>query len=206
MQLDLIASVNAARQAAGFLTVEETVALGEGGNQILDPFSVLISERVKLGSGNTLYPGCTIKAADNAEIVIGDNNLLHSGTLIEASAGPIVIGTGNQFGEGGFTAKTNQPGSSILIGNKGRYLNNPSVFGKTELQDGSQILGNISVISCTLCAGGSHADPDPDLRAGLLKGAGMAKGLTVAAGYVIQGQGAFGQDQAVRQSVFHPKK
>ncbi|QDG77305.1 AraC family transcriptional regulator [Labrenzia sp. PHM005] len=204
MNLDLIGSINAARQAAGFLSLEETVALGERGNRILDPFSILISNGVHLGEGNTIYPGCTLRAEGEAEIVIGNGNLFHSGTLIEASAGPVRIGNCNQFGEGGFTAKTNQPGSSIKIDNKGRFLNNPSVFGKTELQDGSQILGNISVISCVLGAGSSFEDPDPDLRAGLLKGSGIAKNLSVPAGHVIQGQGTFEQDQMVLQSTFHP--
>ncbi len=206
MNLELVGSINKARKAAGFLTVEETVAFCQDGNQILDPFSVLIPAGVKLGTGNTIYPGCTLRATGEAEMVIGDGNLFHSGTLIEASVGPIDIGNDNQFGEGGFTAKTNQPGSRIQIGNKGRYLNNPSVFGSSELQDGSQILGNISVISCILCAGGSFEEQDPDLRGGLLKGFGVAKGLTVPKGSVIPGQGRFDQEQVVLQTTFHPKK
>ena len=83
---------------------------------------------------------------------------------------PLKLGNKNQFGEGGFTAKTNQPGSRVVIGNNGRYLNNSAVFGKTELQSGSQILGNITLISCKLSEGGSYQEPDPNLRAGLLKG------------------------------------
>jgi hypothetical protein len=203
MRADIIGPIDSVRRAAGYLTFDETIALGRDGNRILDPFSILISKGVCLGAGNTLYPGCTIRAVGSAEVTIGGGNLFHSGTFIEASEGPVEIGSSNQFGEGGFTAKANQPVSTIVIGNNGRYLNNPSVFGTSELQDGSQILGNITVISCNLCAGGSYLEPDPDKRAGLLKGFGMAKGLKVLRGQVIQGEGIFDQSLSVAQSMFH---
>lgn len=203
MKLELLDQINCARRAAGFLSVEEILSLSDSGNQILDPFSVLISKRVTFGEGNRIYPGVTIQAAGDAEVHIGNGNHFQAGTLLEASCGDIVIGNDNQFGEGGFTAKANQPGARISIGNNGRYVNNPSVFGLTELQDGSQILGNITVVSCILCAGGSHEEPEPDRRAGLLKGYGVAKGLKVSVGQVIWGEGTFDQKHAVPQSTFH---
>ena len=71
MKRDLVESINAARRAAGFLTLEEMLALSENNNNFLDPFSILISKGVRLGHGNTFYPGCTIKAEKSAEITIG---------------------------------------------------------------------------------------------------------------------------------------
>ncbi|MEP2757783.1 MAG: AraC family transcriptional regulator [Hyphomicrobiales bacterium] len=204
MTPELVTTIDAARQSAGFLTISETLELASNGNKILDPFSVLISEGVKLGTGNTLYPGVTILARKNAKIIIGDSNLFQSSTLIEAVDGDIVVGNKNQFGEGGFTAKTNQPGSRITVGNCGRYMNNPAIYGTTELQDGTQILGSITAISCTLSGGSPYQEPIPDLRAGLLKGFGVAKNITVCQGQVICGQGSFHEEQALPQSAYHP--
>lgn len=61
------------------------------------------------------------------------------------------------------------------------------------------------VESCTLGAGGSHAEPDPDRRAGVLKGAGPARHLTVPQGQVIAAWGPFQQEAMLKQSFFHPK-
>ena len=97
------------------------------------------------------------------------------------------------------------PFSTIRIGSHGRYLNNPALFGRCVLGDGSQILGNITVDSCTLADGGSFREDDPDLRAGLLKGSGVARNLTVARGMVIAGNGTFSADDLLPQRHFHPK-
>jgi len=201
-----IEPINKARIAAGFLTVEETLALMDNGNLIPDPFSTLVSRGVLLGENNLIYPGVTLQASGEGKVVIGNGNVFHSGTMIDASHGRIEIGSDNQFGEGGFTAKANQPGADIHIGSVCRFLNNPSVFGKTRLEDGSQLLGNITVVSCLLKAGGSHRTPDPELRAGLLKGFGTAQNLTVNQGHVIAGNGSFSQENSVPQSTYHPKR
>lgn len=198
--------INKARLAAGFLTVVETMALMDNGNLLLDPFSILISKGVRLGADNVLYPGVTVKASGEARIMIENGNTFHAGTLIAASHGQVAIGSRNQFGEGGFTANANQPGADIHIGNDCRFLNNPSVFGRSRLEDGCQILGNITVVSCTLKAGGSHTEPDPAVRAGLLKGFGTARDLTVEQGHVIDGSGSFSQEMSVSQTTFHPKQ
>lgn len=199
-----IAKTDASRKALGFLTLRETLELGEA-NHILDPFSTLISRGVAMGRGNILYPGVILKASAGSRIVIGDANILYSGTLLEAAGGDVTVGSGNQFGEGGFTAKANRPGASILVGNHGRYLNNPSVFGRTVLGDGSQILGNIAVDSCNLGAGCPFSEPDPDRRGGVLKGTGTARGLHVPAGQAIAGSGAFDEADMLPQSRFHPE-
>ncbi|MCY1707769.1 AraC family transcriptional regulator [Pannonibacter sp. SL95] len=158
-----------------------------------------------IGTGNIIFPCVSLFCGDQGELSIGDNNTFFSNSLIEAVSGPIVIGSINQFGEGGFSAKTNRPGASIVVGDNGRYLNGAAVFGETILGTGSQILGAITVDSCHLEAGQSYKDADPDLRAGLLKGSGVARDLTVAAGQVILGNGSFSLNDIKPQAFFHPK-
>ncbi|WP_269581253.1 AraC family transcriptional regulator [Roseibium sp. Sym1] len=200
----LLQKIDAARLACGFLTVEAMMEVLDG-NHVLDPFSTLVSAGVAFGKGNILYPGVTLKTSGSANLTFADNNTLHAGCLFEASLGDILVGSGNCFGEGGFTAKANRAGARIRIGNSGRYLNNPGVFGETTLGDGCQLLGGITVDSCTLEGGGSYEEPDPDLRGGLLKGRGLARNLTVPKGKVIAGEGGFVQADLLPQSHFHPK-
>ena len=119
------------RRDGGFLTIEDTINLIESGNQIFDPFSTLIAPNVQIGTGNVFSPGTILRTADGNTISVGDRNTFHSGCLLEATYGDIWIGDDNQFGDGGFTAKANRPNASIRIGNGGRYLNNPAVFGET---------------------------------------------------------------------------
>lgn len=200
----LFEKIDTARVACGFLTVEAMMELLDG-NHVLDPFSTLVSPGVVLGKGNIVYPGVTLKVSGSATLTFTDNNTLHAGCLFEASHGDILVGSGNCFGEGGFTAKANREGAGIRIGDRGRYLSNPTVFGETTLGDGCQLLGSITVDSCTLEGGGSYEEPDPDLRGGLLKGRGLARCLTVPRGKVIAGEGAFRQEDLLPQSHFHPK-
>lgn len=200
----LLEKIDSARVACGYLTVEAMMETLEG-NHVLDPFSTLVTAGVQLGKGNILYPGVTLKASGSSRLVMADCNILHAGCLFEASQGDIIVGSGNCFGEGGFIAKANRQGARIEIGDVGRYQNNPSVFGETTLGDGCQLLGSILVDSCVLEGGGSHDEPDPDLRGGLLKGSGPARNLTIPKGKVIAGQGGFLQADLLPQSHFHPK-
>lgn len=196
--------VDDVRRAMGFLSLEETMDLGSR-NRVLDPFSVLISAGIQVGEGNIFYPGVTLQADGAAEMRIGDENIFHSGTLFLATRGHITVGSHNQFGDGGFTAKSNRPGAFIEIGDRGRYSNNPTLLGQTRLGDGAQVLGTILVESCILQCGGSFEEPDPDLRAAVLKGWGVARNLKVARGYVINGAGPFDEALPLPQSHFHPK-
>ncbi|MCJ9751405.1 AraC family transcriptional regulator [Neorhizobium sp. BETTINA12A] len=193
------------RRENGFLTIGEIGGLVSKANIVFDPFSVLISRYVEIGTGNTFYPCVTILCAQDADLAIADGNTFHSNSLFEATAGKIVIGSSNQFGEGGFTAKANREGALISFGDNGRYINGCSVFGHSSLGSGSQIIGAIAVDSCSLEAGASYRDPEPDRRAALLKGFGPAKGLTVPVGAVINGKGSFLPEAIERQSNYHPK-
>lgn len=204
MMVDL-SSLDELRKENGLLTVKEVIGLNEGGNVIYDPFSTLISIRAKIGAGNTIYPCVSLLCASEAELQIGDNNQFYGGTIIEAIVGSIVIGSRNIFGEGGFSAKTNAQGANISIEDGGRYKSGAAIYGKSRLGSGSQVLGPISVDSCILDGGASFQESDALLRAGLLKGHGSAKGLTVPKGFVIQGAGSFDERDMKPQSYFHPK-
>lgn len=170
------------RTDKNFLTTVELIeTIGER-NRILDD-SVLIGKNVIVGVKNTFYPG----------------------TYILSSAGEIMIGDYNEFGPAGVTVKSNIPNAAISIGGHGRYCDGVSIMGKTALGTGSQILGNITVQSCTLAGGGTFQEPDPDKRAAVLKGFGLARNLALEAGQVINGMGNFADSPIEQQSVYHPK-
>ncbi|MEN3929968.1 AraC family transcriptional regulator [Microvirga sp. W0021] len=193
------------RRQNGLMMISEIEELVARGNIIFDPFSVLISSSVEIGSGNTIFPCVSLICRNDGILTIGDDNTFFSNTQIEALTGPIQIGSHNLIGEGGFTAKTNRPDAEILIGDYGRYQNGVSVFGNTILGSGSQLLGALTADSCRLESGQSFREPDPDLRAGLLKGHGIARGLSVPVGHVIVGDGRFSSDNLELQTVYHPK-
>ncbi len=199
------APLDAVRATQGLLSIAEVMALMDRGNIVYDPFSILISRACVIGSGNTLFPCVSLLCGTEATLTIGDGNVLHTNTLFAADTGRICVGSHNRFGEGGFTARANRPDAKIDIGDQGRYLSGASVFGRSTLGSGSQILGPIMVDDCTLEAGGSYTEADPDRRAGLFKGAGVARGLTVPLGHVIAGSGTFDKNNLKLQSFFHPK-
>jgi hypothetical protein len=202
----VIAKIDETRRAQGFLGIEAVLALAERGNVILDPFSTLIAKNARIGSNNIFYPGVTIHCSASGKLVVGDNNTFYAGTWLAADAGTLTIGNGNLLGEGGgFTAKADRAGVRITIGDHGRYQGGASVFGETTLGSGSQLLGMITVDSCHLAAGGSFRDPDPDARAALLKGQGVARKLRLEVGQVISTRDDFTMDDVKPQSFFHPK-
>ncbi|WP_282093644.1 hypothetical protein [Epibacterium ulvae] len=203
MDYDLTA-FDALRSARGMMTIREIVNLVDQGNIIFDPFSVLISSDVRIGTGNIIHSCVSLLTSSEGEMSIGDGNTFHPNCSFLAEGAVIKIGCRNQFGEGGFIAKANRKGTHIEISNDGRYLGGASVFGNTKLGDGCQLLGSMNVYNCVLEGGDSWRDGDPDQRGALLKGTGAARGLTLARGQVIAGQGAFNMDDVKSQSFFHP--
>lgn len=175
-------------------------------NSILDPYSVLIGSSVKVGEGNVFYPNVIIECIDGGKVDIGNDNVFYPGTYILGSAGNLTIGSSNEFGTGGCTIRANMPDADIRIGDNGRYCGGADIMGKTMLGDGSQVLGNITVQSCSLSKGGTFNEADPDKRASVLKGYGLARGITLTAGQVINGAGNFAEAKVERQSTYHPKK
>lgn len=200
----LLELIDQQRAQGGFRSLAELIELCRAGNQILDPFSILISRGVTVGTGNRFYPNVVIETAGDGQISLGDRNVLYPGTLMRAGAGAILIGSGNTFGEGGVSLRTDSPTDRLVIADEGRYLHGAQIAGPNQLGAGSQVLGPIIVQGCELGGGGGHLQPDPDLRGGVLKGAGLARGLAVGQGEVINGRTTFTAAMLERQRTYHP--
>ncbi|MDB5181394.1 MAG: hypothetical protein JWP13_157 [Candidatus Saccharibacteria bacterium] len=196
---------NDARNQKEFLdtaTLEASIGVN---NSVLDAHSVLISKRVVIGKGNVFYPNVVIECIGEGSLDIGDGNTFYPGTFILCSNGTITIGNDNEFGTGGCTIKANMDAAEIHIGSGGRYSDGVSVMGKTLLDNGSQVLGAITVQSCSLEGGGNYTEPDPDKRAAVLKGSGLARGITLQQGQVINHIGNFSHASVEWQRAYHPK-
>lgn len=172
-------------------------------NSILAPFATLISRGVVIGKNNTIYPNVVIERADDGRIEIGDNNTIFPGAHILSSAGVVKIGHNNELGPAGITIQAKAEESLISIGDNGRYNGNPSIMGKAALGSGSQILGNIVVQNCQLTGGGGFNEPDPDKRAAVLKGFGLARNLILETGQVVNGAGDFSNVPVQWQREYH---
>ncbi len=188
----------------GFYTTAELIENIGQQNTILDEHSVLISKKIIVGHNNLFYPGVIIEQQNEGALRIGDDNIFYPGTYICGSYGIITINNKNEFGPAGVTVRANMPGARIEIGNEGRYCDGASIMGETTLGSGSQILGNITVQSCELAGGGSSKEPNPDKRAAVLKGYGLARGIRLTAGQVINGNGNFANMPIEEQRAYHP--
>ncbi|HZH52317.1 MAG TPA: hypothetical protein VEZ16_10610 [Microvirga sp.] len=198
-------STDAVRRSMGFLTVDETWRLAALDVLIPDPGSVLVSPGVELGNGVTLWPGTILQASNGGRIAVGGGTNLFPGTRLVAVGGRIVIGAQAEIGEeGGFTIKVDA-GFAVEVGDGARLLGGGSLTGPSRIGRGAQILGPIRCQTCTLGDGGTHRDPEPDERGGVLKGSGVARGIDVPKGHVIQAFGLFSEGVIRRQSYFHPK-
>lgn len=94
---------------------------------------------------------------------------------------------------------------NIKIGDSGRYCDGANIIGETVLGNGSQILGSITVQNCTLADGGTFQETDPDKRAAVLKGFGLARNISLRVGEVVNGLGDFSKAPVERQSFYHSK-
>ncbi|HEY7175287.1 MAG TPA: hypothetical protein VH442_10245 [Micromonosporaceae bacterium] len=200
---------DATRRRRALLTTAE---VGRIDGDVLDPSSLILSARVRLGTGNVFYPSVVIECDDASECVIGDGNVFWPGTVILAqSGGAIQIADANEFGPGGAAVKANAPGkanaagNTIRIGSRCRPTNGAEILGQSDLGDGSQVLGAISALSVRLGAGADHTHAEPDERGAVLKGAGTARELVLRRGDVVNGVGDFGMAPVERQSHYHPR-
>jgi carbonic anhydrase/acetyltransferase-like protein (isoleucine patch superfamily) len=191
------------RTARGLRTVSELLELAESGTIILDPYSVLVGTRVRLGEGNVLYPGVVIECDPESSCELGSGNTLLPGTFIAASAGgSIVIGDNNRIGEGG--ARIMAAAARVTVGDRTRISSSPVIVAPAELGRGSQVLGQITAQQVQLAGGADWSHPDPDHRGAVLKGSGKARGLTIAVGEVVNGSGDFALAPIERQRTYHP--
>jgi carbonic anhydrase/acetyltransferase-like protein (isoleucine patch superfamily) len=203
---DIPTAIDTARRKLGFLTLNQTSALATRGIVIPDPGSVLISPDVILGSDVVIWPNVTLQCLRGGTIEIGERAILHSGVRIAADAGRIEIATDVEIGdEGGFTIQTGTELDHIRIGAGARLFGGGSLSLSNEIGKGAQILGPIRAQNCQLGDGETHRHPEPDERGGVLKGAGVARDITVPKGHVIQAFGLFADAPMRTQSFFHPK-
>lgn len=206
-QPEFIKSIDVQRRQSGFKTIAETLDLAKTGNTILDPFSVLIGSTVELESGNVFYPNVIVSADTESRISIGADNVFYPNTMFVAEAGGVIeVGAANQFGDGGCSVKANVADAHIQIGDNGRYMSGAVIIGQTVLGSGSQILGAITAQNVTLQGGADYTHHDVDARAGLLKGSGLARNLTVPQGHVVNGTGNFADAPIEQQRAYHPKQ
>jgi carbonic anhydrase/acetyltransferase-like protein (isoleucine patch superfamily) len=197
--------MNDARKRLGFLSQDGITPLVQEGVIVPDPSSVLVSDGVRIEADVILWPNVTLQASAGGSIAIGRGTNLFPGTRIVASGGSVTIGAGTEIGEeGGFTLKAGA-GESIEIGDEARLLGGGSLTLSNRIGRGAQILGPIRCQNCTLGDGGTYRDPEPDERGGVLKGTGVARGIEVPQGHVIQAFGLFAEAVMRRQSYFHPK-
>lgn len=204
MEDDIYGKLNQIRIKNGFLTIEETFELSENGNTVFDPFSVLISKNVLIGTGNIFYPSVVFSCAAGKSLSIGSGNIFMTGCTFSTICGTLTIGDNNYFGDGSITIRAENHASKICIGSNCRITGGAQIYGKTELGDGTQVLGNIRVIDCILSSGGSYKTENPDLRGSVLKGCGTEKGIKLERGQVISGSGIFKMEDVKMQSYFHP--
>ncbi|MEU8998350.1 hypothetical protein AB0952_24330 [Streptomyces caniferus] len=192
------------RRENGFLTLTEMTVLAET-NTVFDPFSTLIAKTAEIGAGNTFFPGVTV-SCDGGTCSIGRGNVFYPSTLvIGRSGGRVVIGDECSFGPGGVQVKANQPGSELSIGHRVRLLNGAEVVGSSRIGAGAQVIGAISAQSVELAGGGDFTSPDPDRRGAVLKGFGLARGVQLGAGDVMNGIGDFTGAAIERQLAYHPR-
>ena len=201
----MIELTDAARLQLGFLSLEATVALARRDILIPDPASVLVSPSAKMGKGVILWPGVIVDCSPTSGVHIDHGTALFPGTRIVASGGTVSIGFGVEIGEeGGFTIKA-EAGAVIEIGDGARLLGGGSLTMSNRIGRGAQVLGPIRCRDCRLGDGGDYRHPQPDERGGVLKGSGVAHGVQVDQGHVIQAFGLFSEGIVRRQSYFHPK-
>ncbi len=187
-----------------YYSITELEAMG----QVIPGEAPLVDRRVQLGRANVFYPCVVIEVAGKGQISIGDENIFFPMAFIVAAQGGIIlIGSNNQLGEGGVYIKANVPGAEITIGNNGRYLQGAQILGrKTQLGNGTQVIGQITVQNTNLTGGGNHTEPNPDERGAVLKGMGTARDINLQKGDVVNGWGDFSQSLIERQIAYHPVK
>jgi len=193
------------RARLGFLSQKETIALAGRGVILPAPLSVLVSRDVEFEPDVILWPSTIVQAIDGGDVGIGRGTQLFPGTRIVAEGGSVVVGARAEIGEeGGFTLKAGA-GETIEIGDGARLLGGGSLALSNRIGRGAQILGPIRCQNCLLGDGGTYRDAEPDERGGVLKGSGIARGIDVPQGHVIQAFGLFSEGVLRRQSYFHPK-
>lgn len=203
---NIINYIDSYRERNHFYKIQELIEILGKENTLIDPFSILISKNILIGKGNIFFPGVALISDDSSSLTIGDNNVFSNGTRIEsANNASIEIGNSNAFNDGTICVKCNIKGGAMIFGDRCRFDGRINIFGNCSFGSGAQIIGTINAYNCILFAGGDFSESDPDKRAGLLKGFGTAKNVTVGVGMVINGLGDFDSKNVEWQSNYHKK-
>jgi len=154
--------LDAARRAAGFLTVRQVAALAPE-VRVLDPASVLIGVGVSVLPGVELYPSTTLETRHGGVITLAAGARLGPGPVtVVASASAVHIGEDAELGPGPVTIVAD--GSDVVIGGRARLTAGCLVEGPARIGEGAQVLGPVSLRDVELADGGDHREPDPDHR------------------------------------------
>ncbi|MBF4606868.1 hypothetical protein [Curtobacterium sp. VKM Ac-1393] len=203
-----VSALDAVRRVGGFLPVADVVDLMPE-VLVLDPSSVLIGADVELERGVVLYPGTVLETRAGGSISVGAGSRLGPGAVvIVATAARVTIGSGVELGPG--TVTITATGVDVGVGDGARLSGGCVVEGPAVLGAGSQVLGAVSVRDAVLGAGGDHGEPDPDRRAGVVKGVGRVHGARVGVGEVVVGGAVVGRGTPTtslvveRQRAHHP--
>lgn len=199
-----VSALDAVRRAGGFLPVAEVVDLMPE-VLVLDPWSVLIGDGVSVEAGAVLSPGTVLETRDGGSITVGAGARLGPGAVvIVATAARVTIGSDVEVGPGSVTITAT--GSDVDVGDGARLSGGCAVEGPAVLGVGAQVLGAVSVRDVVLAAGGDHREPDPDRRAGVVKGVGRVHGARVGVGEVVVGRATPTTALVVeRQRAHHPE-
>lgn len=203
------ASSDSMRRELGFRTQAEVEHLVTAlGVRVLDPHSILIAASADLAPGVLVYPNCVIQSDGQSRVEVGANSILYPGTfLLAVSGGTISVGSECELGPGGVQVKANREGVAISIGDHARLLNGCEVVGDSLIGVGAQIIGTIAAQSVRLEGGlGGHEWPDPDERGAVLKGSGLARGIHLRRGDVVNATGSFADAPVERQLAYHPRQ
>jgi bifunctional N-acetylglucosamine-1-phosphate-uridyltransferase/glucosamine-1-phosphate-acetyltransferase GlmU-like protein len=196
------------REALGFLSVWETAELAAEDVKILDPGSTMVSRHATLGAGTVIYPGVIIDADETAKLTVGEGCVLYPSTLLEArQRAQIVIAGWAELGPGGVSIRATGGSSSVVLEPDVRLSGGCELSGTCVLGRGAQILGPIAARSVQLGGGrGGHRWPNPDERGAVLKGAGLAEGISLKQGEVRSARPSFSDVPTERQAAHHPRR
>lgn len=212
-------ALDEARRTAGFRTVGEVAALAPQ-VLVLDPASVLLGSGATVHPGAVLHPSTTLETRDGGTIVVEAGARLGPGPVTVVAHGAHVrVGRGAELGPGPVTITAYRPEVTaasvdtvdtvdtvvdVAIGAAARLRGGCVVEAPADIGAGAQVLGSVSLRNVVLAAGGDHREPDPDRRAGVVKGTGRVHGVRVGVGEVAVVTGGATRPEVERQRAHHP--
>lgn len=191
-----------------FIDVSELkLLMAEQGVQILAPTATWISKGVSLGRGVVVYPNVVVTADREGAVSVGARSVLWPESLIVASdGGRVTIGEDCVLGPGGARLLANVKGAEIVLASEARVRNGAEVVGSSYLGVGAHVFGALSAQNVHLEDGrGGNSWPVANERGPVIKGTGVARGLRLERGQVVNGYQDLTTLPPEDQSVYHPE-